>query len=77
MSVADYGRASPEEREQVIEVLERNLKRLLRHPKVHNQDRLRELADAYIRRIREGEVIKGRDFDILVSLLRGRVPPGV
>jgi len=77
MGVADYSRATIEEREQVIEVLERNLKKLLKDPRVKSPHMLQDKASEFARRIRNGEVIVGRDFETLVSLLRGRVPPGL
>lgn len=77
MSIADYSRATPEVRQQVIEVLDRNLRRLLKRCDDRQREKLQKLAQEFGDRIRRGEVVRGKDFQILVSLLRGRIPPGV
>ncbi len=69
---ADYSTASAEEREQVIAILERNLKAMLKMPQVKDRERLRQIVSDFQMRIRRGERFTGKEFERLVKLFRKR-----
>jgi hypothetical protein len=77
MSVADYSKASSEERQQVIDILQRNLQHLLKAPGVKDRNRLQHKCERFVEQIRAGETIRGKEYETLVSILRRRIPPGM
>ena len=68
--VADYSQATPEEREQVIKILERNFQTLLERNQVKNPEKAKEKIAYYKNVIREGGKIVGREFENFVKLFR-------
>jgi len=73
MSKADYSIASAEERESVITLLQRNANQMIEQRKVRDPQKLREAVDQFCRRIRNGEVITGKDYQQLVSLFQKKL----
>ena len=69
---ADYSIASEEERERVIDILLRNKKSMLKRKLVKDRQDFDALVDEYIRRIRNGDIIRGSDFENLLKLFRQR-----
>lgn len=70
MGKADYSIASEEERENVIEILQRNANQMIEDKKVKDARKLRQTVDHFAARIRRGDVITGKDFQTLVALFR-------
>lgn len=70
MKKADYSIASPEERESVINILQKNVNQIIEQKKTDNPDRLRQIVDDYCARIRKGEIFTGKEFQNLVSLFQ-------
>ncbi len=70
--VADYSLASPEEREQVIQILQRNLKAMLKMPQIQNNQDLQERVEHFIEKIRQGGRFTGKEFEQLVRIFRKR-----
>ncbi|MFQ5710091.1 MAG: hypothetical protein ACE5HO_21770 [bacterium] len=70
MEKADYSIATPEEREEVIAILQRNANHIIEQKKTRNPDKLRQAVDALSARIRKGEIITGKDFQKLVRILQ-------
>ncbi|MDQ7053931.1 MAG: hypothetical protein Q9P14_13990 [candidate division KSB1 bacterium] len=70
--VADYSMASPEEREQVIQILQRNLKAMLKMPQIQNKQALQERVERFIEKIRQGGRFTGKEFEQLVRIFRKR-----
>ena len=74
MGRADYSIATKEERQQVIDLLERNLEELIRDNKARDPDRLRAEVEKFCTGIREGRVYMGKDFERLVMIFRKESP---
>lgn len=74
MNKADYRGASPEEREDVIAILERNLSEMEKHGHLKNAKQVREIVSGLMQRIRNGDVIQGRDFERLILIFRKKSP---
>ncbi len=70
MKRADYSLATPEEREQVVSILERNARELIAKKRATDPAKLERRVQRFVQRIRNGEIITGRDFDVLVKLFR-------
>lgn len=70
MQKADYSRATPEERENVIKILQRNLNLLIEQRRVKDPERQRQMVSRLCDRIRNGEVITGSDYKKLVRLFQ-------
>lgn len=70
MDQADYSIAAPEERETVIKILQRNVNEIIEQKKVNNPVKLRRLTDSFCKRIRKGEIIKGADYKLLLSIFQ-------
>lgn len=68
---ADYSIASPEEREKVIQILDRNLDTIRKQKSSKDPQQLQKLVQDYQARIRAGEIFVGRDFANLVLLFQG------
>ena len=70
MNKADYSIASPEERENVIQILQRNTNHIIEQKKTNDADKLREAVAKLCERVRKGDVITGADFQKLVFLFQ-------
>lgn len=67
---ADYSRATLKEREQVVEILQRNVREMVRKKRSRDPAALTRIADELCARIRSGAVFKGKEFELLVRLFR-------
>ncbi len=74
MSKADYSIATEEEREQVVQILERNLHEMAQGLSQVKARQLRQLVEQYCERVRQGAVITGSEFETLVKLFRKEPP---
>lgn len=74
MGRADYSIATEEERQQVIELLKRNLEELIRENKARDPDRLRAEVQKFCVGIQKGRSYMGKDFDRLVMIFRKESP---
>lgn len=70
MKKADYSIATPEEREGVVEILQRNVNLIIEQKKTKNPKRLRQIVSGLCERVRSGDVITGKDFQTLVQLFQ-------
>ena len=70
MEKADYSLATPEERENVVQVLQKNVIYLIEQKKTKNSERQREIVDQLCNRIRKGDVITGKDYKKLLRLFQ-------
>ncbi|NIR52043.1 hypothetical protein GWO43_25830 [candidate division KSB1 bacterium] len=70
MSKADYSIASQEERDNVIRILQRNANQLIEQKQVQNAENLRSEVDRLCGRVRNGDVVTGKDFEKLVRLFK-------
>lgn len=70
MKKADYSIATPEERERVIEILQRNVNMMIEEKRTQRPAELREIVSKLCAGIRDGAVFTGRDFEILVQLFQ-------
>ncbi len=68
--VADYSQATPEERERVIQILQRNLKAMLKMPQIQDKAALQKQVNAFIEKIRQGGRFRGKEFEQLVKIFR-------
>jgi|GEM_PF-3357657 len=71
---ADYSVASPEERENVIAILNRNVKEIIKRGQVKNANRVEAIVATLAERIQRGDLIKGKDFERLILLFRKKSP---
>ncbi|HEX9652721.1 MAG TPA: hypothetical protein VGA99_03340, partial [bacterium] len=70
MDRADYSIATPEEREKVITILQRNVNLMIEQKKIGEPQILRQQGDGLCERIRRGEVIAGADYKLLLSIFQ-------
>lgn len=72
MGKADYSIASQEEREGVIQILQRNVNHIIEQKQTQKPEKLRQIVLSLCERIRSGDVITGKDFEVLIQLLQKR-----
>lgn len=72
MGKADYNIASQEEREGVIQILQRNVNHIIEQKQTQKPEKLRQIVLSLCERIRSGDVITGKDFEVLIQLLQKR-----
>jgi len=72
MEQADYSKATPEEREKVVAIVLRNAEELITKGRTGSPEDLRGRAEALAVRIRRGEILTGRPYKELLSLLQRR-----
>lgn len=70
MDKADYSIASQDEREKVVRVLQRNVNVMIEQKQSQNPEKLRKIVDGFCERIRNGDVISGKDFQQLLQLFK-------
>ena len=70
MKKADYSIASAEERESVIQILQRNTNHLIEQKLTSDSGKLRAIVGGLCDRIKVGDVITGSDFETLVKLFQ-------
>ncbi|MCZ6818384.1 MAG: hypothetical protein O7G31_02690 [Calditrichaeota bacterium] len=72
MGKADYSIASQEEREAVIQILQRNANHIIEQKQTQKPEKLRQMVLSLCERIRSGDVITGKDFEVLIQFLQKR-----
>ncbi|KAA3616066.1 MAG: hypothetical protein DWQ05_09970 [Calditrichaeota bacterium] len=70
---ADYRSASPEERENVINIVKKNYAEIKRNKKLDKEETYDKIIARLEDNIRGGEVIKGRDFEFLIGIFRKKL----
>jgi hypothetical protein len=72
MDQADYSIATPEERENVVEIIQRNANLIIEQKRTGNPEKLRRLADLFCERVRKGDIILGAEYKLLVSIFQNK-----
>ncbi len=70
MDKADYRIASQEEREKVVRILQRNVNLIIEQKQSKNSENLRKIVDGFCVRIRNGDIISGKEFQQLLKLFK-------